>query len=413
LDYAAFISEEKLLRKISMITLPLLLGLLTTISVSDSAQTTEFPPMEQLPVVRELPDPFLFMNGTRVQTKRDWTRRRQEIKQLVQQYAYGTVPATGGNVTAEELESTHNTAIGATEKRLLLRMGPGGKVQTHLMLTIPLTDQGRRRLFPVLIVGDLCWGKVDLAIAAEAAKRGYILAEFDRTEIAHDKAGREGGLYDVYPDGDFGALAAWAWGFQRVVDYLLTRPDVDAKHLVATGHSRGGKAVLLAGALDERIAITAPNDAGCMGTGSTRFSHAGSETPAIIVKNFPFWFSLRLAQFVGQEERLPFDQHTMKALIAPRALFETQALEDQWANPQGAQATHQAAKVVYDFLGVGDKIGIVYRPGGHAHLLSDWEALLDFADHQFFGKPITRRFDALPYPDQSAQVFAWKAPSSK
>jgi hypothetical protein len=407
-----------------MITLPLLLGLLTILSVSASAQATAFPPMEQLPVVRELPDPFLFMNGSRVQTKRDWTRRRQEIKQLVQQYAYGTVPAAGGNVTAEELEAAHqitikesaardSTILGATEEKLLLRMGPGGKVQTHLILTVPLTDQGRRRLFPVLIVGDLCWGKVDPAIAAEAAKRGYILAEFDRTEIAHDKAGREGGLYDVYPDGDFGALAAWAWGFQRVVDYLLTRPDVDAKRIVATGHSRGGKAVLLAGALDERIAITAPNDAGCMGTGSTRFTHEGSETPAIIVKNFPFWFSLRLAQFVGQEEKLPFDQHTMKALVAPRALFETQALEDQWANPQGAQATHQAAKVVYDFLGVGDKIGIVYRPGGHAQLLSDWEALLDFADHQFFGRSVTRRFDTLPYPDQSAQVFAWKAPAGK
>lgn len=106
-----------------------------------------------------------------------------------------------------------------------------------------------------------------------------------------------------------------------------------------------------------------------MGTGSTRFAHEGSETPAIIVKNFPFWFSPRLAQFIGQEERLPFDQHTMKALIAPRALFETQALEDQWANPQGAQATHQAAKVVYDFLGVGDQIGICLTIRSLVHLL--------------------------------------------
>lgn len=405
-----------------MVTLPLWLVLLTLVSAAASAQSTAFPPVEQLPAFRELPDPFLFANGTRVQSKRDWTRRRREIAKLVQRYAYGSVPPPGGSVTAEELEATHPVTIqdsnakdailGATEEKLLLHMGSGGKVQTHLILTIPFTDQSRRRVFPVLIVGDLCWGKVDPAIVAEAVKRGYILAEFDRTEIAHDQAGRTGGLYDACPDGDFGALAAWAWGFGRVVDYLLTRPEVDAKRIVATGHSRGGKAALLAGALDERIAITAPNDAGCMGTGSTRFTHEGSETLAIIVKNFPFWFSPRLAQFVGQEEKLPFDQHTMKALVAPRALFETQALEDQWANPRGAQATHQAAKVVYAFLGVGDRIGIVYRPGGHAHLLSDWEALLDFADQQFFKKRVTRRFDALPYPDQSARVFAWKAPAS-
>ena len=249
-----------------MVTLPLLLALLLLASVSTSAQAREFPQTEQLPIVRELPDPFLFVKGTRVQTKRGWMRRRLEIKKQVQHYAYGSVPAAGGSVTAEELESTHDAALGATEKKLLLRMGPGSKVQTHLMLTIPDGTQqvkingvtGKTKRFPALIVGDLCWGRVDPAIVAEVVKRGYILAEFDRTEIAHDKAGRTGGLYDVYPDGDFGALAAWAWGFQRVVDYLLTRPDMDAKRLVATGHSRGGKAVLLAGALDERIAITAP-----------------------------------------------------------------------------------------------------------------------------------------------------------
>ena len=296
------------------------------------------------------------------------------------------------------------------------------------MLTIPdgnttngQTTSGnatKKRRFPAVIVGDLCWGKVDPAIVAEAAKRGYVLAEFDRTEIAPDKAGRTGGLYDVYPNDDFGCAAAWAWGFQRVVDYLLIRPEVDAKRLVATGHSRGGKAVLLAGALDERIAITAPNDAGCMGTGCTRFTYTNAgttknETLDAILKNFPFWFSPRLTQFVGREEQLPFDQHTMKALVAPRALLETQAHEDYWANPQGAQATYQAAKVVYDFLGVGDRIGIVYRPGGHAHILPDWEALLDFADRRFFGKSVTRRFDALPYPDNSAHIFAWQAPISK
>ena len=388
-----------------MLTLSLVMALLFAVGTTSSVQAEQFPP------VKELPDPFVFANGTRVQTTRDWPRRRGEIKKLVQQYAYGSLPPPGGSVMAEELESTHNATIGATEKKLLLRMGPGGRVQTHLILTVPLTDSSRRQVFPVLIVGDLCWGRVDAAIVMEAVKRGYILAEFDRTEIAHDKAGREGGLYDAYPNGDFGALAAWAWGFGRVADYLLTRPDVDAKRLVATGHSRGGKAVLLAGALDERFAITAPNDAGCMGTGSTRFAHEGSETLAIILKNFPYWFTPRLARFVGQEEKLPFDQHTMKALVAPRALLETQALEDQWANPQGAQTTHQAAKVVYDFLGAGDKIGIAYRPGGHAHLLADWEALLDFADHQFFGKPVTRSFHALPYPNQSIHAFGWKAPA--
>ncbi len=76
--------------------------------------------------------------------------------------------------------------------------------------------------------------------------------------------------------------ARWRGGrgaFERVVDYLHTLSNVDTKHIAATGHSRGGKAVLLAGALDERIALTAPNDAGCMGTGCTRLIYSGETVP--------------------------------------------------------------------------------------------------------------------------------------
>ena len=386
--------------------LTLLVGALLTIGMAiPSATAAELPSVEKLPVVKELPDPFLFMDGTRVTGKKDWARRRNELKTLAQHYGYGVVPPGGGTVRAEELESSHNPTLGATEKQLLLRMGPEGKVQAHVMLTVPDGD----RRFPAIVVGDLCWGKVSPEIVADVVKHGYILAEFDRTEIVADKNVHAGGLYEAFPNGEFGAVAGWAWGFQRMVDYLHTLPNVDTKHIAATGHSRGGKAVLLAGALDERIALTAPNDAGCMGTGCTRLIYSG-ETVPIITKNFPYWFSPRLAEFIGHEEKLPFDQHSMKALIAPRALLETQALGDTWANPQGAQATYQAAKVVFDYLGAGDKIGIAYRPGEHAQTLWDWQTLLAFADQQFFHKHTERKFNELPYADDSKRVFSWKAP---
>ena len=386
-------------------TLTLLLALTTGAGIAASDIST-FPAVAQLPVVKELPDPFLFMDGTRVKSKQEWTRRRNELKTLVQHYGYGVVPPGGGAVHAEELDSSHNAAMGATEKKLLLRMGPGGKVQTHLMLTVPDGD----KRFPTIVVGDLCWGKVAPEIVVEVVKHGYILAEFDRTEIVEDQNVHTGGLYEAFPHGEFGAVAGWAWGFERVVDYLHTLPCVDVKHIAATGHSRGGKAVLLAGAMDERIALTAPNDAGCMGTGCTRFIYSG-ETVPIITKNFPYWFSPRLNEFIGHEEQLPFDQHSMKALVAPRALLETQALGDTWANPQGAQATYQAAKVVFDYVGAGDKIGIAYRPGEHAQTLWDWQTLLAFADLQFFHKHTEHKFNELPYADESHRVFTWKAPT--
>src|SRR5205823_14582644 len=129
----------------------------------------------------------------------------------------------------------------------------------------------------------------------------------------------------------------------RVVDYLSTLDVIDKKHIAATGHSRGGKAALLAGATDERIALTAPNNSGCGGAGCYRFQADKSEDITAILKNFPFWFEPRFHEFIGRIDRLPIDQHTVKALVAPRALLSTEALDDLWANPKGTQQTYLAA----------------------------------------------------------------------
>jgi hypothetical protein len=132
----------------------------------------------------------------------------------------------------------------------------------------------------------------------------------------------------------------------------------------------------------------------------------------VIIDGAAHWLSPRLRAYVGREEELPFDQHAVKALIAPRALLTTEALADLWANPTGTWQTHLAAREVYRFLGVESRIGISYREGPHAHLLADWEAFLDFADWQFRGQAPARRFDACPFPDLPP-AFSWSAPPSQ
>ena len=204
-------------------------------------------------------------------------------------------------------------------------------------------------------------------------------------------------------------MAAWAWGYERAVDYLLTRPDVDSKHIAITGHSRGGKAVLLAGALDERIALTAPNDSGCGGCGCYRFQAPKSEAIENILKNFPFWFEPHFGEFIGHVDQLPIDQHSIKALIAPRAFLETEALGDAWANPEGSQQSFLAAREVFDFLGIHEQMGIAWREGKHDHNMLDWAALLDFADWRFFNKRPGRSFDTLAFPG-SEKKYSWGKP---
>jgi hypothetical protein len=354
------------------------------------------------PGARELPDPFLKPDGTRIQTKRAWPKQRKALLDLVLRYEYGQLPPATDKVMGKAENTEHKDD--GTEQRILLSMGPGLAVHTHLILTMP----AGKGPFPAIICGDLGWGRVSPEIVASILKRGYALAEFDRTEIAPDSK-EVGGVYAAYPGYQGGRLAAWAWGYHRVIDYLCKMDTIDKKRIVVTGHSRGGKATLLAGATDERIALTAPNNSGCGGAGCYRVQAEKSEDLAAILKNFPFWFEPHFGEFIGRVDQLPFDQHTVKALIAPRSLLTTEALGDLWANPKGTEQTYLAAKEVFDFLGAGDRIGINFREGKHEHNTAAWSVLLDFADLQLLGKKTERKFDQLAFPE-ALRAFSWKAP---
>jgi len=387
------------------------IGILSGIAVIGFAQasdTTQMPGIDKLPVIQELPDPFLMNNGKRIAGKRDWRMRRDELKAMLLYYEYGHLPPKPDFLSAKEQASKRLEGTGATEKTLLLSTGPGGKISYRLILTIP----AGKGPFPVIVKGDLCWGRVAPEIAADASRRGYLIAEFDRTEIAPDSADRTKGVHPLYPQQDWSTLGAWAWGFHRTVDYLWTLSYVDRKRIAITGHSRGGKAALLAGALDERIALTAPNASGCGGAGCYRVQGEKSEDIAAITNRFPYWFHPRFKDFVGQVDRLPFDQHSLKALVAPRALLNTESLDDLWANPLGTLVSLDAARKVYEYLGAVGKTGIHFRKGKHAQNEEDWKALLDFADLQFFKKSVGTKFDERPFAETPA-AFSWSVPKSR
>ena len=357
----------------------------------------------------ELPDLFRFADGARVQSRADWPRRRQELRNLLLDIEYGGLPPPPPGTDGEELH-THTIAAWGGARHSQYRLTTRGARPFQFLLHI-LVPAGAGP-FPVMLTGDACWRDVADDIAPEVLRRGYILAEFNRVEIVPDmpRRDRSSSLYVAYPDGDYGALAAWAWGYHRCVDFLLTLACVDAACIGVVGMSRGGKTALLAGATDERIALTAPNNSGCGGAGCFRWQGPNSEKLADILRGFPHWFGPRLPAFVGREAELPFDQHALKALVAPRALLSTEGLGDVWANPPGTWQTHAAAREVFRFLGVPDRIGICFREGGHAHELADWRVQLDFADWHFRGKQPGRRLDVNPFPDLPP-AFRWSAPA--
>ena len=322
-----------------------------------------------------LPDALRFNGGLKVREAAQWRERRDEIRELMLPVAYGNFPPTPGATRCVEL----HTAVARNLDHAKLgsyRIEVDGR---HAFLLRVLVPNGSRPC-PVILNGDGCWHYATDQVVQTILARGNGFAQFNRVEFAPDAHGAQQPPVQPHP-----AVAAWAWGYHRAVDALRQMAFIEGDCIAVVGHSRGGKAALLAGATDERIALTSANNSGAGGAGCFRFQGPGSETLADMVSAFPHWFSPNFNAFANREHKLPFDQHFLKALVAPRALLTTEALDDLWANPSGTLKTHLAAKEVYSLLGAPLRIVIAFREGGHDHSPADWDTLLDFADSVFHG----------------------------
>jgi hypothetical protein len=335
-----------------------------------------------------MPDLLRLDDGQPVTRPGQWPARRTELARRLLPLAYGPLPPTSGHTDCELLHRARVASLGGAEL-LSCRVHPGWGQPFMLKVFLPA---GRSDV-PVLINGDGCWHYANDEVIAAILARGMAFAQFNRVEIAADLSPDEmstpSGISEPQAPRP-AALACWAWGFHRVIDALLELRGsqgarVHPQYIAVVGHSRGGKAALLAGATDERIALTSANNSGTGGAGSFRHQDAGAETLTELCRAFPHWCAPDLAHFAGREQDLPFDQHFLKALIAPRALLTTEARADVWANPGGSWRTHVAAQAAYALLGVPDRIAMTCRAGTHAHTPADWFALLDFVDWVFHG----------------------------
>jgi len=345
------------------------------------------------------PDLLTFEDGTAV-TAEQWPRRRQELHDAIIPHEFGGMPPVGECTEVFERASSRIRSWPGVAYRtyeVRTRFDDGRELSVTLSLWIPPGDGP----FPVVLDGDGCWRYFDDNVVRQVVARGNIAASFDRTEAAADNkdAYRETGLYRLFPDANFGVLSTWAWAYHRCVDALITLDFVRTDGIAITGHSRGGKTVLLAGATDDRIAVTNPNDSGIGGSGLNRLKAKGSE----VVDSFfgsgnIFWFGQQFADHRYRDAELPYDQHFMHALVAPQRLLITDAYEDFAANPPGSYAACQVAREVYDLLDVPEGIGWAVREGGHAHTPTDYEALLDFMDRHIHGRTVRRDFQRTLFP---------------
>jgi len=404
----------------SVITI--LMAVLLCQCVREQDQYYNFPPVGELPVIEELPDPFMMEDGSRVKSRADWKKQREYLKAMILHYEYGHRPPVPKDVKVKEVSSTDISW--AIEKELLFTVtAPSGST---IKFTAGMRIPKGVGPFPIIIKNDR--GINRIPASEEGVRRGYIMMDYRRTDLDPDiklsQEGNVGAAQQNYPDYDWATLQVWSWGYSVIIDWLETQDYVDVTKITATGHSRGGKTALLAGVMDERIALTVPCGSGAGGAGNFRFgkfrdfsdtsitSNRGYAEPLEwISTNFTHWFVPELATFSYKVSRLPYDSHTIKALIAPRALLCTDALGDAWANPWGNQQTSYAAKEVFDWMGVPKNIANHYREGGHSQGEEDIIALLDFADFIFKGKDLPSNYYDENYDIDKSQ-WSWKAPET-
>lgn len=350
-----------------------------------------------------LPSILTMESGDRVRTPADWEIRRREMLRLAVGMQYGGMPP--------EPEFLEVELLYASDRFSSYRIHTGRRaVGITFVMQIVWPKQKRER-YPVIVDGDGCFPYVyNEEVLALILEEGVALARFNRVELAHDirESVHTDGLYGVYPGMTFSALAAWAWGYHRCVDALLQLDIADASLIAFTGHSRGGKTALLAGVTDPRAAIVNPNGSGAGGTGcyrvhTTTLCEDGverrSEELRDLIRNFPHWFGPEMPEYAEKEGELPFDEHFLKALVAPRILLDTEALSDAWANPLGAFVTHQAAREAYRFLGAENNCLIHYRDGYHSHTPADFSVLLHVIRHLRDGEELDNTLNRPPFDE--------------
>lgn len=383
-----------------------------------------------------LPDPLVKNDGTKVKDANDWMmNRRPEILDFYLNEVYGKSPKPSQDMHFKVVESSSDAFGGlATRKQVDLYLTKTERYCLHLLIYLPNKVEGPAPVFmginfngnwgvsddPAIIMPDKAqMRKYNIVENYDTrglnARRwpleqilsaGYGVVTFYRGDVDPDfYDGFQNGIAPMiykkgqkYPEPDqWGTISQWAWGLSRALDYATIDKDIDETRVAVIGHSRLGKTSLWAAAQDPRFAISISN---CSGAGGADIFHRTfGESIVDLNHHFPHWFCGNFRKYNGQELNLPFDQHFLAALIAPRPLYIASADGDLWADPKGEFLCAKEASKVYEFLGypgvsasewpaaevpaMDGTVAYHMRHGKHDIVSYDWANYIKFADRYF------------------------------
>lgn len=345
-------------------------------------------------------------DGSRVRTPRDWwNQRRPEILKAAQEELYGKIPApalwpkvswevgepTTGMANDVEYVERRITGVIDTSAYPQLRNAP----RITGVLRLPRQAAEARQEVPVVV----SYG-TSLANWSHTGPQGWGIFAFANNELQPDSGGANLSSYLIglinkgnwRSPGDWGTLAAWSWGISRLIDFFDSPTQfvgADPNRIGLAGHSRYGKATIVAAGYEPRIKAAYTSSSGSLGARMNRRhygqdlendgDYAGNETES---REY-HWMSGNYFQWMGplvddpeypgvglaengtykprRVELLTVDGHSMVALAAPRVVLITGGnAGDAWADPRGMYLAGANASPVYDLVGVD---GLVIPPG--------------------------------------------------
>ena len=381
-----------------------------------------------------LPELLQCSDGSRVTTVTEWEqKRRPELLQIFKDFMYGDLPPMPDKVKYEQLSPAVKVFDGLgtrQEIRIVFQMNNGTSHAVTMLLYLPSTP-GPHPVFSGLTFAGNHSLELDERItvtgtAGEGSstfkwergsqrrrfplqvilQRNYALATVSYHDFFPDLIdGWSGSIYKLFYPAEVlrnrpagrSAISAWAWGNSRMLDCLETLPEIDGSRAAVYGLSRLGKTSLWTGVNDERFKLTCVTDAGCGGSALSRRLYGETLYSMYQFNNFGyFWFSDRLEEYALHPEQLPFDQHELIALAAPRGIAIHSATNDLWADPASEYSALYHAGKLYELYGIPHlqsnrqpspdtpvstgKMGYMLRTGKHDMLLEDWLHYLDMAD---------------------------------
>lgn len=351
---------------------------------NDNFQLPGILPIDKLPEIATLPDPFAWADGSGCSTDfKDWKRHRFEIAHQLQHYELGMKPVT----PRDSIEAILNNDT------LRVIVHENGEV---LLLTAPIKYPEGNGPFPAIIGIGRSTGALPEQLFD---KRKIAQITFDFTQVmSHTQKRGNEPINRLYPEQtEMGSYCAWSWGISRLIDGLEKvekKSRIDLSHLAISGCSFAGKMALFAGAFDERIALTIAQEPGGGGVNAWRVSETLENVETLGRTNYA-WFLESMRQFAGKNvNRLPIDHHELAALIAPRALLVLGNTDYEWLAEESNYVSCQAARMVWKAFGIEDRMGFSIQ-GGHMHCMlpkSQYPEVEAFIDKFLLGKTYVDTF---------------------